>query len=262
MLGIAFSARASDRRSESPKEKYGLRVITYSSLRPGDYVRLAFGKKQIIISGMVEKVKPDRISIDLSLSEEGLAGITTIRRKEILWLRRLPPPSPAKVEKLREGLTKEAEAARKALKAYRERIAKEELAEEEAVAKISPEKVPPGLTPEQLRLLADFPPEEGWGLAKFNDIRRNWIIYDLPPTDKERNFLEIFPRWNDAYKALLQSLPPETPGKGTSPSVSPGEKYKAPPLPEPGTERGKVRVEKSEQAPAEEPVTEEVTGQR
>ena len=233
----------------------GGRAVSFDDLAPGDYITVQFGPRPVAVKGLVERVKIDRILVDLSVSEEGLVGTATIKRGEIEGLWRLPSPTPSEIARYQEKAVEESSAARRGLEEYRGKVREEEGTPEEEEAG-APALAALGLTPEQIRLLTDFPPEQGWSLAKFNDIRRNWIIYDLPPTEKERLFLDVFPLWDDAYKALLQA------GEGLAPPSSeeplPGEKYLSPPPPERGTERGKVTTEAKEEVEVGEEVKEAI----
>ena len=64
---------------------------------------------------------------------------------------------------------------------------------------------PEELTPGEL-LLAKFPPSEGWLPERRDEIeRRKWVL-GVFPTPEEKEFLENFPVWKEAYDAWLKEL--------------------------------------------------------
>ena len=73
------------------------------------------------------------------------------------------------------------------------------------------EKAQKALTREErvlLGLVAEFPPERGWGEKRIKEIDRRWMIMDLQPTESEKRFKTFFPQWRRGV-ALKKKLEAE-----------------------------------------------------
>ena len=76
------------------------------------------------------------------------------------------------------------------------------------------------LSEQQKALLAEFPPDQGWGIDKFREIEQRKIQVGVYPDERSQRFLEMFGEWNEAnelHKAgekraqSSQPLPAPTP---------------------------------------------------
>jgi hypothetical protein len=190
----------------------------YGELKKGDQVLVGFGKN-ITISGAVDKIHLNRLYVDLSKSAEGgYVGVFEIRKSDIRSLEKLPPLSEEKLNAIKQKMKDDLAKAYDAYKRSQEEERLRELEEEKLRAKAETETSVPRLTRRQLALLEAFPIEEGWGLAKYNDIRRRWLILDLVPTEQEREFTRVYDDWEAArqtfelYKKAIQEIlkPEET----------------------------------------------------
>lgn len=74
------------------------------------------------------------------------------------------------------------------------------------------------LTPEQLALLAEFPPEQGWSLDKLKEIEARKIRIGVFPNEQEKRFLEVFAAWNEANQ-LREAEAARTGGPADGPAV-------------------------------------------
>jgi hypothetical protein len=78
--------------------------------------------------------------------------------------------------------------AKRKAKAEAGEAAKGEAEEEE-------EKDPFALTPEQQKLLADYPPEDGWGAERVREIQIREITVGVFPDAKSKYFIDNFEEW-------------------------------------------------------------------
>ena len=69
----------------------------------------------------------------------------------------------------------------------------EEATDDEAEASDSP------LSEEQAQLLAEFPPEAGWGKEKYDLIQKRKITIGRFPNESEQRFLDNFSQWQQAF---------------------------------------------------------------
>lgn len=76
----------------------------------------------------------------------------------------------------------------------------------------------PGMAPELAKLLEEFPPADGWGKEKYDEIQKRKIIVGVYPDQKSAKFLGVFEEWSRAYelsKVLKQQ--PTPPSLGGTP---------------------------------------------
>jgi hypothetical protein len=67
---------------------------------------------------------------------------------------------------------------------------------------------------ERHELLKKFPPEDGWGKEKLEDIKWRQIILSLFPSPEEKEFIEAFDEWEKAWEAEeKEKAKPEKEGK-------------------------------------------------
>lgn len=78
------------------------------------------------------------------------------------------------------------------------------------------------LTDEQKALLAEFPPEAGWGLDKLKQIEARKIRIGVYPNEKEQSFLDNFSAWNEAYELQEAEKARQAGGIGNGPGGRPG----------------------------------------
>src|SRR5690606_16761195 len=70
-------------------------------------------------------------------------------------------------------------------------------------------------------LLAEFPPAEGWGEARLQEIQRRKIAVGVYPNEREKRFLEVFGEWKAQWDKSQEAGKPQgpPPGKGEAPSA-------------------------------------------
>jgi hypothetical protein len=67
---------------------------------------------------------------------------------------------------------------------------------------------------ERHELLKKFPPEDGWGKEKLEDIKWRQVILSLFPSPEEKEFIEAFDEWEKAWEAEeKEKAKPEKEGK-------------------------------------------------
>ena len=67
---------------------------------------------------------------------------------------------------------------------------------------------------ERHELLKKFPPEDGWGKEKLEDIKWRQVILSLFPSPEEKEFIEAFDEWEKAGEAEeKEKAKPEKEGK-------------------------------------------------
>jgi hypothetical protein len=82
---------------------------------------------------------------------------------------------------------------------------------------------------ERLRkLLAEFPPEQGWGADKLAEIEKRKIVLGVFPDDRSRRFTEVFDDWQEAVRLQqerdgeAEAMPARPPGGIVPPSSGDG----------------------------------------
>lgn len=121
----------------------------------------------------------------------------------------------------------------------------------------------PVLADEQKALLAEFPPEQGWGYDRMRELEARKIRIGVYPNEKEQKFLDSFEAWNQAFQLwqqieeLKRSAAPAgevapageggTEGAGTAPPIGalPGTSGGPPTAPKGGTKAGARDPKKS-----------------
>lgn len=74
----------------------------------------------------------------------------------------------------------------------------------------------PAPNPEDAPILKEFPIDEGWNLERFGTIQRRRIVLHLNPTKKEREFVERFDEFREAF-LKVEATKPQPPAPVTPP---------------------------------------------
>jgi len=161
---------------------------------PGMRVKLRL-KNGAVFFGRIARIDDRMISLEPLTAEGKPVGLLGIEMTDVHSIERLSGKS-------LESLLAEVQPRKSA----KETPPKVEAKEPEKV-----EKGPRRLTPEErvlLRLVDEFPPEQGWGEKRIKEIDRRWVMMDLRPTDREKRFKKLFPQWRRAV-ALKKKLESE-----------------------------------------------------
>ncbi|MHC5063380.1 MAG: hypothetical protein ACYTG5_05345 [Planctomycetota bacterium] len=76
----------------------------------------------------------------------------------------------------------------------------------------------PGMDPALAKLLEEFPPEDGWGKEKYDEIQKRKIVVGVYPDQKSARFLEVFEEWSRAYElSKVLNQQPAPPSLGGTP---------------------------------------------
>ncbi len=57
-------------------------------------------------------------------------------------------------------------------------------------------------------LLREFPPDAGWSARRLGDIQRRRIVLEIPPTPRERRFVQIYEEWSAARERARRGRGP------------------------------------------------------
>ena len=180
-----------------------VREIAPEKVTAGMRVKLHFKRGRPFV-GFVLRVSDTHVDLDLSTESTGLPATFKFRRKDVVKAYELTKQSQAEREAVRaqqsqqiRGIvmeTREEYARRKAgVQADARKRAELRKALDVVVAEDKEKKM--------RALLEEFPPEQ-WGEARFNEIRDNWWLRDLRPSDKERRFTTVFKEWKTARETI------------------------------------------------------------
>ncbi len=80
------------------------------------------------------------------------------------------------------------------------------------------------LTADQRALLAEFPPEQGWGLDRLQSIEKRKVTVGVFPSKSEQRFIDNFSMWNQAYELQQAEKEAVTPKPTPKPTDKPTDK--------------------------------------
>jgi len=177
--------------------------IKLENVTPGMRVRLQLSYGRPFV-GTVLRVTETMVDLDLSAEASGLPGKVRFRKSDITEVTELKKQTDEEKREVLDQRQKSISRIKIEEQArFEERQAEEKKGEEtEETAQEDLRKAldvtVSAQQEEQMRaLLTEFPPTE-WGEEKFREIRENWILRDLRPTDKEARFLTVFKDWKEA----------------------------------------------------------------
>jgi hypothetical protein len=78
---------------------------------------------------------------------------------------------------------------------------KKKLAAAGKVGKTDDPDAPPDLKATQMKLLKEFPPDDGWGAEKLEKLKSRRVVLGVYPNEKERRFEKSFAAWKAAFDA-------------------------------------------------------------
>ena len=203
-LIFPFPLRAEEEIIRVTKKEVKLEPFDLKAFPLGSRIMVIL-KNGSIFKGLLSQKTPQKIKLDLSYEKRGINGRVGLYLNQIASIKRLPHLSPLEEKAARLARQKELEdmrermAKRKALTAKRREEQKK--AQEAAFAREVEER----RQREEdalLGLLAEFPPEEGWGADRIERINDNILLYDVFPSPKEQEFMQKFPLWLEALKIL------------------------------------------------------------
>jgi hypothetical protein len=194
--------------------------IPLADVAPGMRVRLQLAAGRPFV-GTVLKVSDTMLELGLSTEASGLPGKVRFRKSDITAVTELKKQSDEEKRLVIEQRQKSVAQIRIEAASRLEKRRAEETTEE-AGEKTAQEEYRKALDvavskqkeDEMRALLAEFPPPD-WGEGKFREIRENWILRDLRPTEKEVRFLSVFKDWKEARDtvAILDAKEQEKEGE-------------------------------------------------
>ncbi len=114
-------------------------------------------------------------------------------------------------DKIKERERREAALARKRarerIEAIKRRLKGEKVEEklEKLAEKIQENEKEAKARLERAKLLKEFPPEEGWGPKRIEEINLRKVALHVYPNEKEQRFIEVFEDWQKAYKEAQET---------------------------------------------------------
>ncbi len=114
-------------------------------------------------------------------------------------------------DKIREREKREAALARKRarerIEAIKRRLRGEKVEEklEKLAEKIQESEKEAKARMERAKLLKEFPPEEGWGPKRIQEINLRKIALHVYPNEKEKRFIQVFEEWQKAFKEAQET---------------------------------------------------------
>ncbi len=177
------------------------RELPAAKLEVGKPVEVSM-KSGWTVSGKLLKIATDSVTLDVSAGAAAFAGRLTLASDSVISIRPIekvtiyepttPAPRPS-VPKMRTPTPSPTPPA----------------------AEASPES-------ERAELLKKFPPEDGWGKEKLENIKWRRVILGLFPAPEEEEFIEVFEDWEKAWEAEQKAKEgsdekagPQGEGKGT-----------------------------------------------
>lgn len=152
------------------------------------------GKFGSPVTGKALRIADSKIDIDVTAEQLGISGVLGV------------PTSNIKAIHALLALTEEQRrAAEKATSEYLASIRTAPPAEspqsaaEPSETSSAPEVQDSATPVEKVDYLAMYPPEDGWGPAKFTEITRKAVVIGLLPFGKDKTFLRDYDAWTAAY---------------------------------------------------------------
>jgi hypothetical protein len=176
--------------------------------------------------GDVAELRPASIRLDFTFSRQKMTGVVTFPRTDVAGARKFPALTKQEktdiLEKRRQGLLE-------ARQAWTATVGAQVAASAKPVQPTAEQKAATEQTDEEKQmadyraLLAEFPPDQGWGPERLAEIRHRHFIIGLTPTYQERRFWQLFDQWSEAktkvelydqrqkqeQETLLTLFPPE-----------------------------------------------------
>lgn len=183
----------------------------FAGLKVNDHVAITI-KNGHTFSGIVKSIEKTKIVLDISYDSPDLKGKITFYKDNIKTIESLMS--------LTETDKKEIISAKNERQKNSQPDNNESNKEVTETGNEEPKPTPeekPRFESERERLLAlleQFPPNEGWGIGKKDDIMQK---VESLRSDAEKEFLKVFDDWTkglalkekDDFKALLEKFPPE-----------------------------------------------------
>jgi hypothetical protein len=195
--------------SAGPAKPETSEPVALESLAKGDRVLLLMKNGQQF-EGHLAELTPASLTLDFTFSRQKMTGLVTFPRQEVAGARRLSALTKEEreviLEKRRQGLLQAqavwtetvgptaAAPAKPAEPTAEQKAAEERAAEEKQIA-------------DYRALLAEFPPDQGWGPERLAEIRYRYLMratgalgrpIGLALTYQEQRFLQIFDQWSEA----------------------------------------------------------------
>lgn len=154
--------------------------LAVAQLEVGKAVEVSL-KSGWAVKGKVLRISTDSVTLDVSSGSAAFSGRLTLASDSIISVRSIdevpvfkvttPVPRPPKPKQIT------------------------------ATPSPTPPPVKPSPEPERHELLKKFPPEDGWGKEKLENIKWRQVILGLFPSPEEKEFIEAFDEWEKAWEA-------------------------------------------------------------
>lgn len=212
----------------------------FAGLRVGDRIEVSL-KNEGRFKGIVKRLTPSEVGIDISLEYVRMNGVLTLSTAEILAVKKLAEMSREEKERItaeKAGYIERAEAEHKKREEEKKKMDDDDF--ERAAKLLEGEETPKKddkvsqavekakRYAQGLELLQKFPPKDGWGQEKLDDLKARFVRIKVPLTESEREFVNNYDLWKESKESLEKEVKESlTPKKTESEKESPEEK-KAP----------------------------------
>ena len=201
--------RAQEKAKEQKGDQEGADPnIAASQIQAGDRLLIVL-RNGSTFRGTVVETGADRISLDMSKEEGGVNATIDLLFTDIASARRMRPTSreaAARAEALRNKELEDSQAmADKVEKQHRaeaEARAKQEEKAREKQERERQQEIERTAELTERALVAQFPPNQGWGPERRKLIEYRFLNMHLNPTEEEQRFLDLYDQWYAAAQKV------------------------------------------------------------
>jgi hypothetical protein len=196
----------STRLAEAAEPKV-LREVDLSEVEPPVRVKLQLRHGRPMIGRLI-RVDAAHVTLDTQAEPDEMPGKFRFRRADVVTVWELSPLTEAERQAAREARQQRikvirAERAEERSKRAAEAEAREtaERSRQEDYKQALDQVVSEEQEARMRALLEEFPPP-AWNEARYNEIRDNWRLRDLPPNKDEARFVSIYAEWRRARDTI------------------------------------------------------------
>jgi hypothetical protein len=206
MAAVAWAPPASAKSSSvaAAPEPAVIKQVGVAQIEVGMRVKIELTAGRPIV-GTVAVVRPTEVSIDMSAEEGGFSGQFTFKKKDIAAVYEVQKQTPDEVRAIQDSQKRKTARIRieQTTRVEKTRAEKRTGEKTEKTVQTAEQKLAQTEEVEKMRrLVAEFPPGEGWGEEKLRQVRENWILRGLMPSEREARFANVYEDWRRARDAV------------------------------------------------------------